>query len=367
MVNYKTIDKIIEICSWMEDETSRIILKERLLYSLTNDIRYIYDMLKLTGFTLKQLEGKYDSEVKEYYGDLYPDEDLLTWLLKKEDSKIVVFGCGNKASEIVSYLNAFNIPIFAFADNYKSGEFCGKPVFSVESIPKDALIIISSFIYQDAMYKQLIELGYYQENIFSLCENALFCPCGTSYLDETIFEPRDEELFVDGGAFHGETSRKFAKWAKSYKGIIAFEPETMKLDICKKTFMQAGLHDVTLMNAGLWSRDGYLSFESCGLEGAGSKFCEKGKTNVEVRALDCVIKDRVSFIKMDIEGSELEALKGAKETIQRDKPRLAICLYHKPQDIWEIPQYIKKMVPQYHMAVRHYMTNMYDTVLYCWI
>ncbi len=174
-------------------------------------------------------------------------------------------------------------------------------------------------------------------------------------------------MFVDGGCFHGETSQKFAKWAKSYKGIVAFEPETVKLDICKKNFMQSGLHDVTLVNAGLWSKDGCLSFISNGFWGTGSKFSEKGKTSVEVRALDCIIKDKVSFIKLDIEGSELEALKGAKKTIQRDKPRLAICLYHKPQDIWEIPQYIKEIVPQYHMAVRHHMTNMYDTVLYCWI
>ncbi len=86
-----------------------------------------------------------------------------------------------------------------------------------------------------------------------------------------------------------------------------------------------------------------------------------------MKCLDSVVKDRVSFIKLDIEGSELEALKGARETIRRNKPRMAICIYHKPEDIWEIPRYIKSLVPEYHMAVRHYMTYLYDTILYCWV
>lgn len=67
---------------------------------------------------------------------------------------------------------------------------------------------------------------------------------------------------------------------------------------------------------------------------------------------------------MDIEGSELEALKGAVKTIQRDKPRLAICLYHKPEDIVEIPRLIKNLVPEYKLYIRHYIPYHFDTVLY---
>ncbi len=70
------------------------------------------------------------------------------------------------------------------------------------------------------------------------------------------------------------------------------------------------------------------------------------------------------MIKMDIEGAELEALKGAKKTIQRDKPKLAICIYHKTEDLWEIPLYIKELVSEYCLYIRHQTFGTGDTVLY---
>lgn len=70
------------------------------------------------------------------------------------------------------------------------------------------------------------------------------------------------------------------------------------------------------------------------------------------------------MIKMDVEGSELESLKGAKRTIQRDKPKLAICIYHKPEDMTEIPMFIKELVPEYRLYVRHHSNSDLETVLY---
>ncbi len=75
-------------------------------------------------------------------------------------------------------------------------------------------------------------------------------------------------------------------------------------------------------------------------------------------------EDKVTFIKLDIEGSELEALRGAEKIIRRDKPRLAISIYHKPQDYFEIPLYIRGLVPEYKLYIRHHKFNKNDTVLY---
>ena len=90
---------------------------------------------------------------------------------------------------------------------------------------------------------------------------------------------------------------------------------------------------------------------------------------IEVCSIDNVIDDKVTFIKMDIEGSELEALKGAEKTVRSHKPKLAICLYHKIEDFWEIPLYINEIVPEYKLYAAHHHPDpdCYSTVLYALI
>ncbi|EOS66974.1 FkbM family methyltransferase [Oscillibacter sp. 1-3] len=95
--------------------------------------------------------------------------------------------------------------------------------------------------------------------------------------------------------------------------------------------------------------------------------CDDGEIVVPVATIDEIVEKenpKVTMIKMDIEGSELEALKGAKKTIQRNKPKLAICIYHKPEDMLEIPLYIKSLVPEYKLYVRHHSNSNVETVLY---
>ena len=81
--------------------------------------------------------------------------------------------------------------------------------------------------------------------------------------------------------------------------------------------------------------------------------------------IDSVINGKVTFIKMDIEGAELNALKGAEKTIIRNKPKLAICIYHKPEDMWQIPRYIDSLVPEYKFYIRHFGMRYAGTILYC--
>jgi hypothetical protein len=74
--------------------------------------------------------------------------------------------------------------------------------------------------------------------------------------------------------------------------------------------------------------------------------------------------EKITFIKMDIEGSEPQALSGAEEIIKKQKPKLAICVYHKPEHLWEIPLYLKKIVPEYKIYIRHHTPLEYETVCY---
>lgn len=91
-----------------------------------------------------------------------------------------------------------------------------------------------------------------------------------------------------------------------------------------------------------------------------------GSIDIPVMPIDSAVDaaERVTMIKMDVEGAELESLKGARETILRNKPKLAICIYHEPKDLTEIPLYIKSLVPEYKLFVRHHSNYFGETVLY---
>ena len=121
--------------------------------------------------------------------------------------------------------------------------------------------------------------------------------------------------------------------------------------------------DIKLYNAGLWSEDKTLYFERMG--NAGSRIVkEKTETSIKTVALDNCVSGPVTFIKMDIEGAELEALKGSREIIKKYRPRLAISAYHKKEDLVELPLYIKELVSDYKLYIRHYSNAGIETVLY---
>ena len=96
-----------------------------------------------------------------------------------------------------------------------------------------------------------------------------------------------------------------------------------------------------------------------------SKICDDGSVEISCVKIDEYVGDLdVTFLKIDIEGYELNALKGAKETIVRCKPTIAISLYHKPEDIFVLPEYILSLNPEYKLFVRRYDALCAETVLF---
>ncbi len=211
------------------------------------------------------------------------------------------------------------------------------------------------------IYKTMIE-AHYTRNI-----DVLSRTCGTIqyFSEQDILNFGTEEVFVDAGAFDGDTVEQFINvTGGKYKYIYAFEPDTENFKNLKKKNLP---NNIKIFNAGLFNKTDILCFSAN--KGGSSKVQSDGENKIQVYRFDELnIPDReVSFVKMDIEGSELKALKGMEQTILKYKPKLAICIYHKFEDLWELPLYIKKLVPEYKLYIRNYTTYLDEIVLYATI
>ena len=179
--------------------------------------------------------------------------------------------------------------------------------------------------------------------------------------------PVPGDTIVDGGAYDGTTAREFASMCGGRCRIFSFEPfpESYRL-------LEASLRDqelakiVTPACKGLWSGEGELRFDTGYDTAEAFRMDQAGDTCVEVVSLDgCLPPDtRVDMIKLDVEGSELEALKGGVGVLRRWRPKLQICLYHKLEDLWTIPEYLLSLDLGYTFYLGHSNTVMLDTVLY---
>ena len=150
-----------------------------------------------------------------------------------------------------------------------------------------------------------------------------------------------------------------------YSKIYILEPDEVMYQVCVEHTKMWNLHDVQIINRGAYSETGRLSFHSSVMYGC-SSICEDGESHIETISIDEMLKEKeATYIKMDIEGSEKQALKGSQETILNYHPKLAICIYHKEDDLWTIPYELMKAYPEYRFFIRHYSDRANETVLYC--
>lgn len=185
------------------------------------------------------------------------------------------------------------------------------------------------------------------------------------YFQKDIFGPVENEVFVDGGAYVGDTIRAFSKTfhlgGAGYKKIYAWEPDKSNLLQLERNLR--GYHDLIVLPYGLWNEKCEIGFSEDGT--SCSKLDKSADQKIQVDTIDHLCaKDKITFIKMDIEGSEIRALEGATQVIKRDKPRLAICIYHSPEDLYEIPFWIKNTVSEYKLYIRHHSDSSAETVVY---
>lgn len=341
-------EKIIKaIYERFGDDLSRKIYAERLMYSLTGDKEYIRNM------TCDIKEGK----------TFFDKLDIA-----QSQSDIVIFGVGVWGKELYRVTEDYNWKCFVDS-NPKSDSFEGLPIASFEDFIKTyngETVVISSRLHYKEMYEQLIANKIMPEKIINV-GYILDELSKKQYFDLEVLSPEKEEVFVDGGSFDGMTSIYFKEWCqrkmkKPGVKVIAFEPDMKNAEKCHFNLMKNNIEH-KIIKKGLWSDEKELHFQ---MESNGSSnVTADGEEVIKVTSMDKAIKeDKVTFIKMDIEGSELEALHGAEQIIKKNKPKLAISIYHKPEDIWVLPEIIMRFNPDYKFYLRHYSLTDYETVLY---
>lgn len=170
------------------------------------------------------------------------------------------------------------------------------------------------------------------------------------------------EVLIDCGGYTGDTVQTFVqKTGGAYKKIVAFEPDRMNYEKLKAVSLEE--HDCFCIGAGVWDRDGEVSFREGDL--AGSRIEPGGGINIRVMSLDnCEECREATFIKMDIEGSELMALQGARNLIKRNRPILTICIYHTDEDMLSILEWMRENLKNYQYYCRHHSYYKEDTIVY---
>lgn len=181
--------------------------------------------------------------------------------------------------------------------------------------------------------------------------------------DLPLFAPNRNDIVIDGGAYDGDTLKSFISLTQlaGCREYYAFEPEAHNYSQLKNFIASNQLTFAIPFQKGLWSAETTLSFH--GSNGMASYLSDQGEIRVEVISIDD-LNAAATFIKMDIEGAELEALKGAERTIRKYTPRLAISLYHDPKHLIAIPEYLRQICPGYNFYLRLHSYFSRELVLY---
>ena len=184
---------------------------------------------------------------------------------------------------------------------------------------------------------------------------------GSQYFDKVITEKMERSyIFFDVGAFDGESTLDFINHVGKYRKIYFFEPDKNIIENAKKRLQSK--ENIIFVQAGGSEKTSTAHYDAIG-KGAGA-IADSGTEIIRTVALDDYVEDGRTYIKMDIEGHEMYALEGMKNSIMRYKPLLAISVYHQCGDMHKLVDVILSWNPDYKVYMRHYTNTYADTVCY---
>ncbi|MHB1938127.1 MAG: FkbM family methyltransferase [Acidobacteriaceae bacterium] len=187
-----------------------------------------------------------------------------------------------------------------------------------------------------------------------------------SYILPDVFQLGPDDVFLDCGAYDGDTIRGLIDQEIQFDKIEAVEADSHSFARLADFVATLGpdiRNRIRLHQCAVGAHRGAVRFEDTG--GLESKVSDEGRIFIDMVPIDVMFASkRVSMIKMDIEGGEYDALVGAQQVIQRDRPILAICVYHSQEDIWRLPLLIRALCPEHRMYLKAYRGDGIQTVVY---
>lgn len=171
---------------------------------------------------------------------------------------------------------------------------------------------------------------------------------------QELIQPAPNEVYMDLGAYNGDTLDEWGRLTNwQWERVLAVEPDRRncrKLRLLAEQLAEKHL-EVEVYESGIWDTAGELAFSDSG--GRQSTFVDAEKRLVPVTTIDKIAAGRrVSYIKMDVEGAEKQAVNGGRDTIMHSRPKLFVAAYHYDEDLFRLPLLLWKLVPAYKIYLR---------------
>jgi FkbM family methyltransferase len=194
-------------------------------------------------------------------------------------------------------------------------------------------------------------------------------PSGDDYFPADLRSIRPDEVMLDVGAFDGDTLQAFVARAKGrFRKLVSLEPDPVnfaKLEARVRALPEDVRGKVEARRLGAGETAGRISFQCDGASTSAVVDLSLASVEVDVVPLDALpLEAPPTYVKMDIEGMEPAALRGARRTIRERAPDLAVCVYHRLEHFWEIPLLIEEIRPGYAFHLRRYSQWPWDVVCY---
>ncbi len=324
--------------------------------------------------------------------------------LKSTNKPIVLYGMGNGADKILKKLYSLGVGIdgvFASDDFVRNHSFKGFKVMTYSEAKEkfgsmvvllcfgtqrfEVMELIKKISREQELYapdvpvlgNEIFDMSYYNKNVekiskvYNMLEDnqsryvfnnvikfklsgiidyLLNCQTQVSEAYTNILKLSANEIYMDLGAYKGDTIQEFLQYVNSYKYIYAVEPDIKNF---KKLMSNVDkLNNCECLNIGVSDVEKMCKFDM--KSGRNTMISNEG-TLTQINSIDGILKGNpVTYIKMDIEGQELNAIEGAKNTILKYKPKMLISCYHRTEDIYQLPMKVFSIRSDYKIYMRHY-------------